>query len=221
MTEEQLVKIVLTVPAIRNMTDALESKKDSIKAILPIVLDEVVMSYGWDFACDEADYSGGTVADQATYVLTGNSNDCRAVVNIKYGSDLDLLDKMSQIDVDEWLTDRTQSAVAIWVPDGITRGFPQIKLVGAPSDAGDTIRYRYWKNNITVASFPNEWAGVLVAGIVKEMVPEYTPIYRMKLNDMMDNYNPAGGEDNPAKLDPIMVLRNNKRSRLFGWGGST
>lgn len=217
MTEAQLEKIVLAYPVIQGMAGSPESKKETIRAFLPVVLDEIIMSFGWDFATDEADAT--SVAEQAEYVLKGNKGDCRAIVNVKFGSTPTLIDRMSQVDMDELLVGRTITTVQYWVDDGITQGFPQIKLVDAPDTANLTIRYRYWKKNIGLSEFPNEWGGVVASAVVKEMAPEYWPIYQSKLNDMKDKYRPSGGEDNPAKLDPHIVARNNTKDRLYGWGG--
>jgi hypothetical protein len=218
MDIDSLTRIIEITPEIRIIQLPPEDKQEAIQSYIPIVVDEVSMANeNFDFATDVCDYTGGTVLNQADYTLRGNNNDCRAIINIRYGSDYDLLDEMRPVDLDEYLTDRSHTSTTIWVSHGRVDGFPRIKLVAAPTAAAEAIRYRYFKKNIPLTSFPEEFINVIISGVISKMVPEYKAIHLKDLSDMVNRYSPSGGADNPAKQDPETVRRNNSRFDRQGW----
>lgn len=207
------------MPAIKALSDDDSGKRSALRAMLPEVKKKVLYSHDWFFAIDEADES--TVADQADYILHGNNMDCRDIINVRYGADadsLELLDKRSGIDLDEWLTDRSQTAVAVWTLAGLDHSFPKIKLVGAPSVSDYLIRYRYRKANVPDSDIPDDFSYLMITGLVSRLIPAYEPVFERDLKTMIDHYSYGGGEDNPAKQDPLVVSRNNRRATKFGWG---
>jgi len=219
MTTQEIVRLIEIVPVVRAIEMPADEKKKAINGYLPIAVAEVsVASEDFDFAISEADFSGGSVADQANYVLRGEgARDCREIINIRYGDDYGLLDKMRQVDVDEWLTNRTHTSTTIWVPHGRIDNYPRIKLVAAPDSSGENIRYRYFKKNIMINDFPDTFIYVIISGVVKRLIPAYVAVFNDDLATMINNYTTTGGADNPAKRDPEVTRRNNSRYGKNGW----
>lgn len=220
MDIDSLARLIVITPEIRAIDIAPEDKQEAVTAYIPMVVMEVSMAHpDFDFAVDVCDYPGGSVLSQADYVLRGNNRDCRSIINIRYGSSYYLLDQMRPVDVDEFLTNRTHTSTTIWTMVGREDGFPKIKLIDAPSTAGEVIRYRYFKKNIDVSEFPEEFINVIISGVIAKFSPTYRAIHLKDLSDMISYYSPSGGEDNPAKQDPETVRRNNSRYSRMAWLG--
>jgi len=219
MTTQEVVRLIQIVPVIRAIEMPEDEKKEAIGNYIPIAISEIsVRSEDFDFAIDVADYTGGSVEDQADYVLRGEGKrDCRQIINIRYGDDYSLLDKMRQVDVDEWLNNRSHTSTTIWMPHGLVDEYPRVKLVATPAVDDENIRYRYFKKNITVENFPESFIYVVVSGVVKRLVPAYGVVFNNDLETMINNYTTTGGADNPAKRDPETVRRNNSRYGKNGW----
>lgn len=222
MTSGELVDLVEVLPAIRGIVMKTTLKRTALTRHAARIADEVATRYDWDFVCDAADAT--SVADQADYTLTGNSNDCRDIINIRFkDADSDhfvLLDKYRPVDMDEKLSgvDSSDSGVAAWtIKERNPNGFPVITLVGTPGTSGDTIRYRYRKRNISTSDFPDEFAAVLQYALITKLVPSYAALAERKLQFMVDRYAAPGGDVNPAKLDAQLKLRNRERAGLHGW----
>jgi len=221
MTTNDLINIVEAMPDIRVIDMVPANKRKAIQQLVPVALDEVVVSYDWDFATDVADET--TVANQAEYTLKGNGNNCRDIINLRYGTTSDgfvLLDKMRPVDVDAFVSGRTVTGVGAWTPHGrSSAGFPKVKILNAPSGSTNILRYRYRRKNVNISEFPENFKFVLIGAIVKRLIPAFDVVYQRDLETMIDHYAMSGGEDMPAALDPVLIARNNERSRLFGWGG--
>ena len=215
MTEQNIVSVVLMLPVVQGIEIPVDQKRDALRALMPGALDEVVMAYDWRFAIDKATES--SVADQADYTLEGNNGDCRDIINVKY--DGDLLTKMRQVAWDEYITDRTHTGVNTWIPTAPVNGFPTITIKATPSTADEDITYRYRRKNVPIQDFPDEFGFVLVSALTKRIVPEYTAVYDNDLEEMINRYAYGGGESDQIKQDPKVVAKNNRRSRLMGFGG--
>ena len=219
MTTNDLVNIVEAMPDIRIIKMVAANKRKAIQQLVPVALDEVVVSYDWDFATDVADES--TVADQAEYTLKGNDTDCRDIINLRYGTTSDgfvLLDKMRPVDVDAFVSGRTVSGVGAWAPFGrASGGFPKVKILTAPSGSTNVLRYRYRRNDVTINEFPENFKFVLIAAVVKRLIPAFDAVYQRDLETMIDHYSMSGGEDLPASLDPVLIARNNERAGMYGY----
>lgn len=219
MTLKNLVQLVSDIPDVRaTWGENVQEMREAVTRHATDVVDQVVTAFDWDFTLDIADES--VVSDQAEYELTGNRNDCRDIVNVKYGiTTFQLLDKMTPIDIDEFFDGRTATAVGWWYISGRSpNGYPKITLVKTPDDADNTIRYRYRKNKIGLGDFPDEFSPVLVNAVVTRFIPAYMGIYEHELNKMIDRHSAPGGEDSPAKLNPWQVRRNNTTSLKHGYG---
>ena len=218
MTEQQIVDVVIYQPTIRAMQGEDNEKRRSIETIIPMVTDEISVSYDWDFVLAKAVET--SVANQPDYVLKGNNRDCRDIINIRFGDNNKLLNKRDAVDLDEYLDGRTISTVMIWTPIARKFGFPQIKLTDAPDSSTDDITYRYRRKDVPLSEFPDEFLYVFISGVMKNMVPQFRGLFKDDINNMIRRYSGEGGEDDPAKQDPLIVYRNNRRSNMFGYGGS-
>ena len=215
MNKNSLINSVLLLPVIRAVSMTEAEKRSGLEAQLPSITSKILYSYDWDFAVDEE--TATSVIDQGSYTLKGKTNDARSIINIRYGSNLKLIDKMRQVDYDEWSTGRTISTVIKWVPDGIHQGFPRIRLYSAPTASGDAIKYRYRRKDITLSEFPDDFDYVFESGLAMRIIPSFDSLFRDDLGDLIKMYDFGGGEDNQVKQDPLITHHNNRRARLFGW----
>ena len=221
MTTNDLVNIIEAMPDILIIDIEPAKKHKVIQQLVPVALDEVVVSYDWDFATDVADDS--TVANQAEYTLKGNGENCRDIINLRYGTTSDgfvLLDKKRPVDMDDFVSGRTLTGVGWWIPFGrSSSGFPKVKVFNAPSGSTNVLRYRYRRKDVSINEFPDNFKFVLIAAVVKRLIPAFEIVFRRDLETMIDRYSMSGGEDQPSPLDPVLIARNNERSRMFGYGG--
>ncbi len=141
------------------------------------------------------------------------------IVNIKYGSDENLLKKMHPIDIDEFLHKRSHSSTDFWVPDGRVNTFPQVRLVATPSESSTQIKYRYRRNNITLGDLPNNFGRVVAMGIARNLDENLDGLYQDALEFMIDNYTATQANERVVHLDPMLVMKNNWRARNIGWNG--
>jgi len=229
LTESQLIDSVVSLPLLRRFTlpitqggNAIPANeiRSAVSGHLSSAIIEVSTAHEWDFATAEHIHSGGTAANQAEYTLSGASNDARDILGIKYGSAETLLNKMSQADYDIYSWRRSITSVIIWIPYGRVNDFPRIQFKATPEVAAEQIKYRYRRKNISFQQFPEEFQWVLMANIVKRMIPESEPSYINALDQMKDEYSGGGvWEESVAPLDRGRTMLNNRRDRLYGYGG--
>lgn len=104
----------------------------------------LLANYDWHFL--RGSTSTTSVDGTATYTLTGASNDCGLIINLKYANYL--MPYVPQEEFDqrtEGLTS-TQQPVGMWTISSYSAaGFPIIKFFGTPSESNKTIEYRYKK----------------------------------------------------------------------------
>jgi hypothetical protein len=72
---------------------------------------------------------------------------------------------------------------------------------------------------VNISEFPENFKFVLIAAVVKRLIPAFDVVFQRDLETMIDHYTMSGGEDQPSALDPVLIARNNERSRMFGYGG--
>lgn len=218
VNKDSIVDTVLMLPQIRAIGEvSVDDKRKAAEALFNSVKNDILITYDWPFAIYEATES--TVADQASYLLKGAESDCRDIINVRYGDDDILLDKRRRVDMDEYLDGRTISSVLFWMDDGYLDDYPKIKLVGTPSTAGETIRYRYRPKDVPLTRFPEQFEKAFILGIATGIVPSYNGLFNKALDRLIDNFDVGGGEDDQVKQDYLVVHRNNRRSTKFGWGG--
>jgi len=220
MTLQELVKKAVASSYIKALAKDVRPSKTELTDYAGLIGNEVAARHDWDFVLSQADKT--TVADQAEYTLKGNANDCRDVVNIRYQADgvtsFSLLERKRPVDMDAFLSNRDVTGVGWWYVSGRdSSGFPKVTIIDPPAAAGETLRYRYRKNNIGVAEFPDEFWGVLLSCLIGKFVPSQVGLYEKLLRIMIDRYAVSGGEANPARLDPKVVQLNNKIGGLYGY----
>lgn len=220
MTVEEVRDRLLGLPELLALNLDASAITKSIDVYAPEVVREVATRYDWSFVLETHDHSGGTIASQADYTLLGRNDNARDIINIRYGDTLILLDERTPERQDEWQTQRSAlSGVWIWIPDGRDGKSPKIKLYGTPSTAGETIRYRYRRDNVTLQEWPVDFEFVIISGIASKLFPNRRGIFEDDIRIMIDRYESSGGEDDPVIQDPRIISANNRRALKFGYGG--
>ena len=135
LTQDGLLSQVLSLPLIVDIKQDETIKRSAAIAAIPSVIDEVLTSYTWPFSTGTS--STTSVATQSQYTLEGANQDARDIINVKYNTDL--LQERNQVDMDEWLDERTLSDIEFWQPDGYVNNFPRIKILATPDTTGKTI----------------------------------------------------------------------------------
>ena len=213
--QDTLLNQVLSLPLIVEIKQDETIKRAAAIAAIPSVINEVLTSYTWPFMIGTS--STTSVANQSQYVLEGANQDARDIINVKYDSDL--LQERNPVDMDEWLDERTLSDIEFWQTDGVVNGFPRIKIMATPDTAGDTIDYRYIKNNLDLEDVPDEFDFVLSRGIASYLHPSYYGVYEKAIKKMIDHFSVSGGGERVAQLDRHLIWLNNRRVNKMGWGG--
>jgi len=207
------------LPRIQQIQVDPQTKKDVIDEWLQPTVDEIAAAYEWDFVLNETTLSGGSVAAQAQYTLPGDSTDALEIVTIKYGSDENILKKMHPIDIDEFLHKRSHSSTDFWVPEGRVNNFPRVRLVAAPAESSTQIKYRYRRKNIALSNLPDNFSRVVAMGVARNLDENLNGLYEDALDFMIDNYTATQSNERVVHLDPMLVMKNNWRSRSMGWSG--
>lgn len=217
MTIDHIVRLVddlSDIQALPAYVDSPASREKAIKRQTIDVVDQIASAHDWAFvmAVDD-DTTDGT----AEYTLKGANEDCREIINIRYGqTDFELLDKKSAVDMDEWLTDRDPSGTHWWYMSGRDGGgFPKVTLVDTPASAY-TIRYRYRKK-VTISVFPDEFSYLFVLAVAARLVPAYRELYDKELGKVMSRHEVGGGEDDPARRNYWITRQNNSAASKYGY----
>lgn len=218
MTTDDLVKLVEVLPAIKAIQGGPD--RTDIEKYATFVANEVATEFDWDFVVSDASFT--TTDSTAEYTLTGNSNDCRDVINLRFadadGTTIKVLRRLRPVDMDSFQSERSITEIGWWYVSGRSRnGFPKVTIVGTPDSDEDTIYYRYRRKNISVEDFPDEFGSVLRDGLIAKFLPSYRPYYRNSLNIMIDRYAAAGGDADPARLSDKNIYANNRRYQLYGF----
>ena len=229
MDIQRLITLVSSKPAFRliGLPDAEKTK--AITEYARTAIDRIAMRKDFNFAVGTA--STVTVASQSDYTLKGNQDDCREVINIVYGSDAVLLDKVEgvQWDVDIELFE-SPSTPSVWYELQLDNGFPQVKIIATPSVADETLAYRYRRKNIPIEEFPDEWAFVLVdvimmtlADVFKDkderlVMYDFEGKAERSIRDMVNNYRKeGGGTPKRIQIDTVARLANIRRNQKYGY----
>lgn len=216
MTVNEVTNIVIQHPlvqAVQSLT--VEQKTEAIKAIIPLVINEIGTSYEWDFSTKS--HTEVTVADQSVYTFTGSNNDAQGIINVYY-DDTVLLQKLRPVDADAFLSNRTVTGIGWWTPAGrATGGFPKVKIINTPSDAGENLTYRYFIKMTEIGLIPDQYGYVIVDGVLKSLFPELKYQFDRSIKKMIDSYNQEGNDPMQQRLDPDTAAGNNRIARLYGW----
>lgn len=199
-------------PTAREMGDK-NYWKQTVKSILPSVLNEVSVAHSFDFVMD----SYSLTWDTTTETLTGNNNDLLEVQTIRYGTPYRVLAHVRKIDILERVeSGGTLGGVKAWYQSGVdNQGFPKITLVDAPS-ASATATVDYRKKNVPLADWPDDFEWVLVSGIMARLSPGmYYLKFRQEIKDMVRRYKVGGKDVNQADVDPQILATNHKIYRNY------
>jgi len=220
MTQDELVGRVLARSEIRQLILApkdgglgrnLNDIKKEAADLISSAVREVATAHPWDFSTKETTID--SVANQSSYTLRGSGGDCFDIYNIKYG-DSSLLDFKTPAAMDDILNRRTISAISYWVPDGRSSNFPVVKLVATPGTSGETITYRYYRNNVTLSEIPGVCDYLLEVALAKRFVSVLEVLYDKILVRAIGAYDRSGGETDVAVQDSEVVRANNARFKL-------
>lgn len=225
MNSGDFLTMMLNLPRIVAWGGAKNQKEKLIKLMSEIAANRIAAAYDFDFVMDEAEETA--VVDTQTYTLKGNSSDCRDVINVRYGDNSLLLNKWTSTEVDDFLsntTTRSGSTTSTVSPtyffvSGIENGFPRI-TIGGTIAAGQTIKYRYRRKNITIHEFPDEFLDVLQEETLSGIFPGDFGLRgaaERSLGQMIDDYNKRGGQDQRPPMSASWRAKNRRRNWLHGF----
>ncbi|MFH1740221.1 MAG: hypothetical protein ABIH23_14530 [bacterium] len=243
MTEAEYISAVLARPPVMQWKADDGKKRDAIKPSAGATFARLVSLFPWPFATGRA--TEPTVADQSEYTLKGNASDAASIVNIKYGTGKKLLERWDENALDDMISDASTTnddgstettniteIPRLWVPYGEENTFPRVKIHGTPTTV-QTMYYRYFKKNLEMVIWPDQWRMVLFLNIEADLFGSGAPFnsdleYRSDphyfndkaeevLNDMIAQYERTGGEESPAPLGRAMRARFTRRSNQGGF----
>lgn len=208
--------VALTIPTDQGGPGMnLEDIRDNLGDQVSSVIDEVAGAHEWDFAIEETTTT--TVANQASYTLSGADQDAMNIANIRWGDDDDPVVKKTQRQMDDYLSRHTPAEMAYWAQNGRSNGYPVVEFFSAPTTAGETITYRYWRNDVALGEFPAVLDDFLIVSLAKRMIKAYRREYANALATAINAYERGGGEADVAMIDPQIVTQNNRRAEKHGW----
>jgi len=228
MTTQQLVDSTLVLSDIKRLTLEVtqgglgltvnELEQELIK-MAPSAIIEVAAAYEWDFAIEES--STVTVANQASYVLKGESKNATNIASVRYSSTTQLLQKMTVVAMEKTLSRHTVNTPSFWTPDGRSDKYPKIKIISTPLESGTAITYKYWRSNVQLSEFSPVFDYLLTIALAKKMLPGLNrSIYPGVLADTIDMYDRGAGEVDVTVQDSAVINQNIRRSNMYGYGGT-
>lgn len=217
MTINHIVKLVgdlSDIQALPAYRDSPAGREEALKRHTIDVVDQIASVHDWAFVMAVDD---DTTDGSSEYTLKGANNDCREIINIRFGqTSFELLDKKSAVDMDEWLTGRDPSGTHWWYMSGrASGGFPKVTLVDTPA-SGYTIRYRYRKK-VKIDDFVDEFSYLFVLAVAARLLPGYQELYNQELGKVISRHEVGGGEDDPARKNHWITRQNNMRAGKFGY----
>ena len=195
-----------------------------VNDFLPVVVDRIIVSHDWDFACDVATTT--TVAATSEYTLEGNAGDCRDIINIRHGSGRGVVlerlntlktDRREGEDTDDSGSSDLGNVYGYTVYGRSTDGFPKIQIFDTPQEA-KTLTYRYRKTGLTIENIPQEFGFVVRDMVLGQFKPEYIGLGEQKLGEMIGRYKLGGDEIDTIRLDPIVEAGNLRRNNVLQGG---
>ncbi len=226
MDETLFIKTIITRPVLKGINIDLLS--ETILGLIPVAINRIVNRKRFNFSVGVSTVE--TVAGETDYVLPGDNSDAVDIISIKYGDDLETLDKLGWMDQDDDLDRIDTSLVGVygWARINDDDLSPQARLIGTPSVDGDTIQYRYRRKNIPFGDFPSEWTYVLQDSLMAclgnigvgangEMIRlGHTQAFNKSVTEMVDHYDKQSGPQ-PVKTDSATRNRNIERNAKYGY----
>jgi hypothetical protein len=184
-----------------------------VRSLIDKIGSEIVDAHDWDFKFDQA--TENTIANTAEYALKGNDNDAYDVVNIQYGDNDPVLEKLNVLETDRRAGDKDESGVYGWTQYGRSDdGFPQIQFVNTPTEVVQ-FHYRYRKL-VAASALDSRFDALLQTGVLSELLPEYRPLFERGLAKVIDAYAPGGDEYETVRMSPTVEQGNIRRKGLQG-----
>lgn len=212
ISKDQIKKIIPSTPEGKQIGDETYWSQ-VIDAVMEPLLDKIATVYDWDFVMKE--YSSvTTVADTASYTISGSNYDLRDIVNVRYGSDKKVLSQIRALEADDLLSDgNTLGSVQAWYQYGSdAKGYPIITLVDTPDTTGDALYIRYRKKDISLDDFPDSFSHVFVDGILGYLSDSKYLRFERSLKQMIKRYRVGGRDINLVGMDPHLSLGNSRRA---------
>lgn len=217
MTVGDLTKIIIAMPEARAISNDEAYWREAVGRVIDPVLDEIAISYDWDFTLN--DYTDSSVGGQAEYTLTGESNDLRDIVAIRYGTSLTVLIRMRAVDAYDYLENGSNfGSVAAWYQSGVnSQGYPKITLMDTPATAS-TFKVLYRKKGVPLSSFPSDFSWMVVKGVLAFVDSSRRVDFENALRRTIKRYKAGGKDYNQIPADPHIVAGNQTISDLYGVG---
>lgn len=194
--------------------------EDITRSFLGVVVDRIATAHDWDFVCDEA--STTSVISTTEYILRGNNDDCRDIINVRYGSGRGtVIERLNTLQTDrregesEAGVSDTEKVYGYTVYGRSDDGFPQIKLFDSPASA-ETITYRYRKKDISLSVIPDEFGYVVRDMVLANFDSKYLGVAERRLGEMVNRYTVGGDEYETARMHPTIEAGNIRRRNNMG-----
>lgn len=219
MTADDLYKMIYAIPEARAISQEAAYWNEVTKRFIDPVLSEISVAHDFDFVLGE--YSTlSTTAGAASYTIFGSDNDCRDVINVRYGDNDLLLTRYRATEVDAIKSEgQDPSSVFGWYTFArSSEGFPIIILVNTPSESGKTLHVRYRKKVIQLSQFPNDFSYIITVGVLSYLRPASRPLFDKLLKKMVMRYKAGGRDTDRTPISPELVRYNNDIADLYGVG---
>lgn len=227
MTFDQLKDAVRTmtdiIPLVRPVVEGglglnLAEIQASLDIQAPMAVSAVVTAHPWPFCMRESSFT--TTKDEAYYELRGESRDCRQVYALYYGDDEEPMDRMDQEAIDNINTDREIVSVHYWTLVARDNSqFPRVRLWKTPDATGDTVAYRYWRNDVNIEEFPTDFDYLLQLSLARRLNNSLDRKYKAELMNVARMWQRARKGPNPVRQDPHIERANRRRASLYTWKG--
>ena len=192
----------------------------AVNVLLGPIVDRIAVYYDWDFAVDEATES--SVVGTHTYTLEGNDDNCRDIINVRYGPGRGkVIRQMNVLQTDRREGESESGASDSGTVYGYTLwgrsddGKPVIKLFDTPVES-DTMTYRYRMADITLGMIPDSFGYIVRDFLRAEFDPGFEDNAERALREMADRYKVGGDEYDMARKDPVIEAGNVRRGGLQG-----
>ena len=193
-----------------------------INSLVSPITERVVIAYDWDFVFSSESLT--TTADESEYVLRGTNNDCRDIINIRYGTGRgEVIERLNYLEADRREggdestgADPDSSDVYGYVLHGRSDdGFPKIKLYDTPVRS-NTLTYRYRKSGLSIADFPSEFDFVFRDFMIGQFEPSYFGLAERALDELKARYKIGGDEYETVRMHPTIEAGNIRRNDNMG-----
>lgn len=192
----------------------------AVQNLIGPIVDEIIMSHDWDFACDVT--TSTSVIGTSEYTLTGKNSDCRDIIGIRYGSGRGyVLEELNVLQTDRREgestagTSDTSNAYGYTLYGRSPDGFPLIQIFDTPTSA-ETITYRYRKNGLNLNNIPDNFGFVVRDFLRAEFDDRYFAKAADRLNEMIDRYKVGGDSPDVMRIHPEIERGNIRRGGLQG-----